>query len=183
MKRLALVVGILSSIVSVSPAAFCQEKPEAVSLCEIARDPAAFNHKLLEITGLVEHGFETFNFFDPACSPSPSVWLEYGGKSKSDTTYCCGTTAGRHRPKELVVENMRIPLIKDDEFLKFDKLIQPPYAPGKAGATVHATLVGRFFAGQRIDAKRSFWGGYGHLGCCSLFAIQQVRSVSPADSK
>lgn len=25
------------------------------------------------------------------------------------------------------------------------------------------------------------WGGYGHLGCCSLFAIQEVKSVSPQD--
>lgn len=183
MKRLGILVGILSFIALISPTASCQEKPESVSLCEIARDPAGFNHKLLEVTGLVEHGFEIFNFFDPVCSPSASIWLEYGGKWKSDTTYCCGDTAGKHRSKELVVEKIRIPLVEDDQFLKFDKLIQPPFPSGKGGATVRATLVGRFFAGQQIDAKRNLWGGYGHLGCCSLFAIQQVKFVSPADSK
>lgn len=40
---------------------------------------------------------------------------------------------------------------------------------------IHATLVGRFFAGERLalfNGKR--WGGYGHMGCCTLLAIQQV---------
>jgi hypothetical protein len=47
---------------------------------------------------------------------------------------------------------------------------------------VHATLVGRFFSGELIHAPGgTHWGGYGHFGCCSLFAIQQVLSVDPQD--
>jgi len=184
MKRLGIALGILSFVMSFASSAFCQEKPDKVSLCEITRDPSAYNHKLLEVTGLVAHGFEVFNFFDPICPSSPTIWLEYGGKSKSGTTYCCGVTPDRHRLKELVVENIPIPLVKDDQFLKFDKLIQPPFPPGKSGVTVHATLVGRFFAGQEMQTRNgTFWGGYGHLGCCSLFAIQQVKSESPEERK
>ena len=106
MKRLGIALGILSFVMSFASSAFCQEKPDKVSLCEITRDPAAYNHKLLEVTGLVAHGFEVFNFFDPICPSSPTIWLEYGGKSKSGTTYCCGVTPDRHRLKELVVENI-----------------------------------------------------------------------------
>jgi hypothetical protein len=42
--------------------------------------------------------------------------------------------------------------------------------------------MGRFFSGQQIHyPKATYWGGYGHMGCCSLLAIQQIKSVSPQD--
>ena len=116
MRRLGVAIGILCFVGFFGSPAFCQEKPDKVGLCDVAHDPAAYNHKLLEVTGLVEHGFEIFNLFDPTCSSSQSVWLEYGGKSKSGTTYCCGVTPDRHRSKELVVEGIPIPLVKDSLF-------------------------------------------------------------------
>ena len=44
---------------------------------------------------------------------------------------------------------------------------------------VTATLTGRFFAGEKWkNADGTFrYGGYGHLGCCSLFVIQKVEDV------
>jgi len=49
---------------------------------------------------------------------------------------------------------------------------------------VHATVVGRFFAGKQIHyPKGTFWGGYGHMGCCSLLAIQQIITIDPHDRK
>jgi hypothetical protein len=43
---------------------------------------------------------------------------------------------------------------------------------------IRATLVGRFFAGKRVEFfKDEPWGGYGHMGCCTLLAIQQVVSA------
>jgi hypothetical protein len=41
---------------------------------------------------------------------------------------------------------------------------------------VRATLVGRFFAAEK-DATH--WRGYGHMGCCSLLAIQRVEAFEP----
>lgn len=29
--------------------------------------------------------------------------------------------------------------------------------------------------------RGTYWGGYGHMGCCSLLAIQEVKSVNPVD--
>src|SRR5688572_13745873 len=52
------------------------EERVKVSLCDVKKDPAAYNHKLLEITGFVSHGFEDFTFFDTACSSWPGIWLE-----------------------------------------------------------------------------------------------------------
>ncbi|MGC1462395.1 MAG: hypothetical protein WA802_09350 [Terracidiphilus sp.] len=178
--RLALIaVGFICFIAAHA----LSEEPQKVTLCQLQKDPAAFNHKLVEVEAFVSHDFEDFTIFDPACSRWSGVWLEYGGKAKSDTTYCCGPTAGRNRPQELTVENIPIPLIENDQFKQFDREIQPPFRSDKYGSVVHATIVGRFFAGRKEENGKgeAFWLGYGHMGCCSLLAIEEVRSVSPQD--
>jgi len=159
-------------------AAVAEEQPATVTVCQLKSDPAAYNHRLVEVTGFVSHAFEDFTIFDPTCPSWPAVWLEYGGKAKSGTMYCCGVTADRHRPKELKIEDIPIPLTDDEQFHQFDKLIQPPFRSGMHGSIVHATLVGRFFSGRLINyPKGSSWGGYGHMGCCTLLAIREVKSV------
>jgi hypothetical protein len=158
------------------------EDAEKVTLCQLKTNPPDYNHKLVEVTAFVSHAFEDFTLFDPTCPSWHSVWLEYGGKAKSGTVFCCGVTPDKHRSEELVVENIPISLTKNEEFREFDKQIQPPFRSGSYGSIVHATVVGRFFAGKQIHAPKAiYWGGYGHMGCCSLLAIQQIKSVSPQD--
>ncbi len=149
-------------------------EPEKVTLCQLRADPAVYNHKLVEITAFVSKGFENFALFDPDCSSgSTSVWLEYGGTAASGTMYCCGVTAERKRPKQLVVEETPITLVDDELFRTFDKLLQRP-----PDATAHATIIGRFFSGKKVEnTNPASWEGYGHFGCCSLLAIQQIVSV------
>ncbi len=173
-----LVLGAVATAQTPVPGvAAAEESPAAVTICQLKSDPAAYNHKLVEVTGFVSHAFEDFTVFDPTCPSYPGVWLEYGGKAKSGTMYCCGVTADRHRPKELKIEHISIPLVDNDQFREFDKLIQPPFRSGVHGSIVHATLVGRFFSGRLIKyPKATFWGGYGHMGCCTLLAIQEVKS-------
>ena len=45
---------------------------------------------------------------------------------------------------------------------------------------MRVTALGRFFSGEKrtINGANS-WGGAGHLGCCSLFAIERVESLKP----
>jgi hypothetical protein len=92
--------------------------------------------------------------------------------------YCCGVSANRSRPKELAVEGLEVPLTTDEHFDAFDTLMHNP-----PDTVVRTTLVGRFFAGKEIRFPNGEveWRGYGHLGCCSLLAIQQVISVNPHD--
>jgi hypothetical protein len=156
------------------------EAPDKVTACTLKNDPAAYNHKLVEVEGFVSHGFEDFTFFDPNCPYSPMIWLEYGGTAASGTIYCCGSSGARSRPKELVVDRIPIPLTDDEQFRAFDKLLH-----GEADTIVHTTIVGRFFSGKReqYGSKSGNWGGYGHMGCCSLLAIQQVLSFDSHDRK
>lgn len=134
-----------------------QDAPVKLSLCELKKDPAAYHQKLIEITAFVSHGFEDFTLFDPACPTWPDVWLQYGERSP------------------LVIEKIRVELVADERFAEFLKLIQRP-----PDSVVRATLVGRFFAKKQTEQRRG--GGYGHMGCCSLLAIQQVVAVERQDS-
>lgn len=153
--------------------------PKKVTYCELKQNPAAYNHDLVEVTGFVSHGFEDFTGFEPSC-PDPDwteIWLEYGGETASGTMYCCGLTNARTRPKPMVVEDVPVPLVQDRVFNEFDQLIQR-----RPSSMVHGTVVGRYFSGRKMTyGNEASWGGYGHMGCCSLLVIQQVLSVDQQD--
>jgi hypothetical protein len=71
------------------------EQPIRTTLCEIKKDPMAFNQKLVEVAGYASHGFEDSMFEDPSCfwgNGLPGIWMEYGGTAATDTMYCCGVT-------------------------------------------------------------------------------------------
>lgn len=182
MTRLRIFAMLCLWVLGCAPLALCQGEPTAVTVCELANSPGNFNHSVVEVTGFVSHDFEDFTIFDPTCASPPAIWLEYGGKIASGTTYCCGVTNARSRSTELSVETIPIPLVVDDRFRTFDKLIQPPFRSGRHGAIVRATIVGRFFSGKQMHyPKATFWGGYGHMGCCSLLAIEQIKMVNSED--
>ncbi len=176
MMSLRYVIAFLFLVLSLAMAQ-C-EQPEKVSACQLKANPTSYNHKLVEVTAFVSHGFEDFSLFNPECLPWMGIWVEYGGTANSGTVYCCGVTASRSRPHPLQVEGVSIPLAKDEQFRRFDELIQ-----SRPGRLIHGTLVGRFFSGnpERTGDGKLWGGGYGHMGCCSLFVIQQVVSVERQD--
>jgi hypothetical protein len=152
-------------------------KPLNATYCEISKDPAAYNHKLVRLTSFVSHGFEDFQLFDLECPTQGfSIWLMYGGKAESNTAYCCpGEGGAGTRLQNLTVEGVEIPLVDNLTFHKFTDLISK-----EQDTTVHATVVGMFFSGEKRTANGlTQWGGAGHLGCCSLLAIQQIESFDP----
>lgn len=155
------------------------EKSIKVSVCELQKNPANYNHKLIEVTGFISQGFENFSMFDPECDANQCIWLEYGGMAKSGTIYCCGETPANSRPEPLVVEDIPIPLGDDEKFRDFNKSISRP-----PDAIVHATIQGRFFSGEKLVLPGgTIYGGFGHFGMCSLFAIQKVVEVSSQENK
>lgn len=103
-KIVFLFILVISIACSVAEGAY--EEPIKVTACRLKDDPAAYNHKLIQVTGFISHGFENFTLFDPSCSSWLNTWLEYGGTAASGTIYCCGVTAARARPKQLVIENI-----------------------------------------------------------------------------
>jgi hypothetical protein len=171
----ASLIGVMSLVAGTARGQTAQK----VSPCSLVADPAAYDHRLIEVTGFISHGFEDFSLFDPTCTPRFRIWLEYGGVMSSGTVYCCIDASDRSRPHPLTVEGVSIPLVRDDVFDRFDDVIQL-----QKSVLLHATLVGRFFAGSMEKAPSgALWPGYGHLGCCSLLAIEEVRSIEANDRK
>jgi hypothetical protein len=164
-RRIYFVFACCAVALCFSTRAHAQE-PERITLCQLQSDPATFNDHLVEVTAFVSHGFEDFSLFDPTCSAGADVWLEYGGTVSS-------SASDRTRPSELAVENIPIPLVDDETFREFDQFIQHG-----TDSTAHATIVGRFFSGG-LDSDGRVEHGYGHMGCCSLLAIQQIVAVDP----
>lgn len=171
--KIALSAFLLFSFHTISANGITSQNPIDVTPCQLADNPGEYNHKLVQVTGFVSHGFEEFVLFDPTCDSRFSIWLDYGGTTASNTMYCCGVTRSNTRPKQLVVENIPIPLTDDARFHDFNALVQK-----MPSSIVHATIVGRFFSGgKQQSAGGVFWRGYGHMGCCSLLAIQEIVDV------
>jgi len=179
MKAVLLCTGIL---LLRAPGLLWSEEPIKVTVCQIQKDPPAFDHKLVEVEAFVSQGFEDFTLFDPSCYIYPEIWLEYGGKVNSGTIYFGPGTDSRTRPEDLVVQNIPIPLVDDATFYKFDERIHIK-GPRGHGPVTHATLVGRYFAGrkEKYPNRTSAWSGFGHFGCCTLLAIQQILDVTIDD--
>ena len=152
-------------------------QPHVVTYCELSKDPATYNHELVRLTAFVTHGFEDFLVADPTCSSEGfSLWVMYGGNAQSNTIYCCpGEGGDQRRQGPLSIEGIQIPLAEDLTFKGFSDLLKE-----EGDTTVRLTAVGRFFSGEKQTANgRTWWGGGGHMGCCSLFVIQRVESFDP----
>jgi len=157
-------------VVSLYATAAHAEAP--ITLCDLAKDPAAYDRKVVEITAFVSHGFEDFTLFDPLCSSDePRVWLESGGTFASGTIYCCGLGSKRSRPAPLVVEDVPIPIVLDAKLKQFDKLVHRD-----PDSVVHATIRGHFFSSGKEPLS-----GFGHFGLFSLLTIEQVVRFDPHD--
>lgn len=158
---------------------FSNTGPIRASICDLERDPAGYNRKQIEISGFVTLGFENAALFDPKCSSKLSLWVEFGGKTRTRVAYCCNESTDRAQKVDLVVEGVTIPLIIDEQFKNFDALLQQPGEP-----LVRATLIGWFFPGEKMNSPTGeFWGGYGHFGMNSLFVIQQVMPFEKHDQE
>ncbi|MBS1796473.1 MAG: hypothetical protein JSS81_21665 [Acidobacteria bacterium] len=168
--RLLLLFILTAAFGSFAAAQSVAETPVRTTVCAIMRDPGAFDKKLVEVTGLVSHGFEDFSLIDPDCEAISKkqsladIWVEYAKwqmPGKDDYS----------------VENIPIHHIIDQNLQVFDGLVEE-----KGYRIIHATLVGRFFAGQKVSApEATFWWGYGHGNCCSLLSVEQVVAVDPHD--
>lgn len=182
MYRMKYLVRLLCSLLVAACPLFAQAgnlgsdsipQPRQVTYCQLAKDPAAYNHELVRLTAFVTHGFEDFHLADPSCAtPGFSIWVMYGGKVQSDTVYCCPGESAKTRPKSLMVEGVQVPLVDDLTFQNFTDLLKK-----ELDTTVRVTALGRFFSGEKRTINgTAAWGGAGHMGCCSLFVIERVES-------
>jgi hypothetical protein len=158
-----------------NPIAKSLKDARTVSYCDMVMNPGKFDRTLIRITGFVTHGFEDFSFGEPHCSIASdrfSVWLTFGGNVQSNTIYCCpGEWGNQRRGQPLKVDGVPVPLVEDKTLAQFQAVIEK-----ENNTVVRATLIGQFLSGEKQSSgTSSWWGGYGHMGCCSLLIIQKVE--------
>jgi hypothetical protein len=119
-------------LVAASTAARAQQ-PQPASVCQIKGNPAAYTHRLVQLTAFASHTVDTFTLFDPNCDAYPEISLEYGKRSKP-----------------VVIDGIANPLVEDKPFHDFDRLTQR-----SPDTVVHATLVGRLYAASPPAAGAS----------------------------
>lgn len=168
-----------------------------VDFCDLVHNPKSYDGQFLRIRGNVSLEFEDFSIYQPGCSLGPDpkgkylagVWLTFGGDEDEATTYCCGNPV-RKKGSDIQVNGVSIPLVRDSEYLEFRKRLdasrntRPDGEPCDEGECkfyrVSATLTGYFLARkENADSIE----GYGHLGCCHLFVIEQVSDVTAERTK
>jgi hypothetical protein len=175
-KRLLQFVGFVGLLCA--PTLVCaQENPVDVPGCDIARNPKAFDGKLIRVRGALNVQFEDFSLVIRNCDTTQDIWLAFGG----DVPGIVASTVNdnfRKAGSDLKVNGVSYGISKDESFRRLYALIAASHGD-KSDYSVTATLTGMFFAGE--EKKNAKGGtnfvGYGHLGCCALLVITQVAAV------
>jgi hypothetical protein len=173
-------VVLLLGVIGIGASAQTQQ---IASPCDLVHDPAKFANQIVRVRGTVSLAFEDFTLETPDCGEGKDhrpVWLMYGGDEPTPTA---STVNDLSRPSGTVlkVEGRPITLRRDADLDLFVRRLVAERTVDVTGKNcydncrlyrVTATLTGVFFA-----AQKEALGGYGHLGCCHLLAIQQVSDV------
>jgi hypothetical protein len=166
------------------------------TVCDVLKDPASFNGKIVRIKSTVVAGFDQFAIQDETCHHAVnSIWLAYpeGTKAKSGPlallqlqpakNFAGAYTAPARTP---------VTLDKSKDFKQFDSLLSTPHKSagmclGCARYLVSATLVGRIDGVASAELKKDAAGklvGLGGFGNLNAYPARLVlQSVADVTSK
>lgn len=182
--------------VAVLCAASCCLHAQAVdtTVCEVLKNPQAFNGKTVRIKATVVADFSQFAIKGEGCGQRVNaIWLSYpeGTKAKAGPVAMVEYQAARNFSGALATaERTPVQLDKSKDFKQFDSLLSAPYKStgiclGCAKNVVSATLVGRLdsvaSAGLRKDkaGKIISISGFGNLNAYSArLVLQSVADVA-----
>jgi hypothetical protein len=177
MKRL-LLLSVLAALFCAPHFARAQVDPIDVPGCELGKNPKAFDGRLVRVRGALSVHFEDFSLDISDCGTRQGIWLAFGG----DVPGVVPSTANdivRRPVSDIKVNAVSYGINKDVNFWKLYALIAARHGD-KRDYQVSATLMGMFFSGEELRNSKGDalgFGGYGHLGCCSLLAITQISDV------
>jgi hypothetical protein len=171
------------------------------TVCDVVKNPASFDGKMVRITGTVVAGFDQFiveDAKDPNCGYQvDGIWLSYppGSKGKAGPTAMlviqpARNFAGKYTPPT----RTPVTLQKDKDFKQFDSLLAQTHQKGAdmclgcARYMVTATLVGRLDAVTDATLKRDSagkivgFGGFGNMNAYpTRLVLQSVSGVAPKE--
>jgi len=199
MKRYIVLIGLLLAFgcgLHAQAAA-----PVDVAVCDVVKNPASFDGKMVRIKGTVVAGFDEFmikDATDPNCGFQVNgIWLSYpqGSKAKSGPVAIV-TAQPAHNFAGTVKTPARTPvtLDKSKEFKQFDSLLSQSHQKGAdmclgcARYEVTATLTGRLDTVADAAVKRDAsgkivsFGGFGNMNAYpARLVLESVSDVTPKE--
>ncbi|HEV2135033.1 MAG TPA: hypothetical protein VGR47_12415 [Terracidiphilus sp.] len=167
------------------------------TVCDVLKNPASFNGKIVRIKGTVTAGLDQFMVRGPECGqPVDGIWLAYpeGTKGKAGPDAMLEVQpAHNFAGKFSAPARAAITLQKDKAFKQFDSMLaevhKGPYmCVGCRRYQVTATLVGRLDgvsdASLQRDAsgKITGFGGFGNMNAYpARLVLQSVSDVTPKE--
>jgi hypothetical protein len=203
MKRSIVLIGLLLAFGCGlhAQAAAPPTGPIDVAVCDVVKNPASFDGKMVRIKGTVVAGFDEFvikDATDPNCTFQVNgIWLSYpqGSKAKSGPVAIV-TAQPAHNFAGTLKTPTRTPvtLDKSKEFKQFDSLLAQSHQKGAdmclgcARYEVTATLVGRLDGVADTAVKRDAsgkivgLGGFGNMNAYpARLVLESVSDVTPKE--
>jgi len=172
-----------------------------VNVCDVVKNPAPFDGKMVRITGTVVVGFDEFiieDTKDPNCGYQvDGIWLSYpaGAKGKAGPAAMVMIQPARNfAGKYAAPARTAVTLEKDKVFKQFDSLLAQTHQKGAdmcmgcVRYSVTATLVGRLDTVADATLKRDAagkivgFGGFGNMNAYpARLVLQSVSDVTPKE--
>src|SRR5947199_1152731 len=147
-----------------------------VDVCDLLKSPNAFDKSVVRFRGRLIFEFEGDQVDDSTChlpSLHTAIWWDYGKVP----------AASQDNDQD---RSLTWPILADaslDQFKKETSASRARRPDGQQCASdrecrfydVLATFTGRFFAKRKEIAV--LFSGFGHMGCCHLFVIEQISDV------
>ncbi len=196
MKRLLILAGLILGL-----GVCLRAQAVDTTVCDVVKNPASFDGKMVKITGTVVVGFDHFileDSKDPNCGfQVDGIWISYpdGTKGKAGpeamvTIQPARNFSGKFTPPT----RTPVTLQKDKEFKQFDSLLAQTHQKGAdlclgcARYNVTATLVGRLDGVADASIKRdasgkiTSFGGFGNMNAYpARLVLQSVSDVTPKE--
>jgi hypothetical protein len=175
--------------------------PVDVKVCDVVKNPQAFNGQTVRIKGTVMAGFDEFaikDATDPNCGyPVNVIWLDYpaGTKGKAGPAAVLVIQPARNfAGKFTAPTRAAVTLDKSKDFKQFDSLLAQRHEKGAdicLGCTryeVTATLVGRLDSvadttlARDASGKIVGFGGFGNMNAYpARLVLESVSDVTPKE--
>ena len=175
--------------------------PVDTTVCDVVKNPASFDGKMVRIKGTVVAGFDEFiikDASDPNCGFQVNgIWLSYpqGSKAKSGpVAMVMAQPAHNFAGTWKAPTRTPVTLDKSKDFKQFDSLLSQPHQKGAdmclgcARYEVTATLVGRLDTVADAVIKRDAsgkivgFGGFGNMNAYpARLVLASVSDVTPKE--
>lgn len=193
MKRLFVLVLFLCA-----GACTLQAQVVDTTVCDVLKNPASFNGKIVRIKGTVAAGLDQFILRGANCGqPVDAIWLAYpeGTKGKAAPDAILELRpAHNFAGKYAAADRAPVKLEKDKQFKQFDSLLAEEHNKGPYTCLgcrryeLNATLVGRLDGVADASLQRDSsgkivgLGGFGNMNAYpARLVIQSVADVAPKE--